>query len=247
VKQALPWLHDEVDLPRTSRQSLEHFAGTPEKPAAGKGQSRARGEAAGTHSGTSDLRVSAIVGTASVSAWHTGQSEKDLSAVEEEEMAGSPTDSDTSAAGPGLGEPRGGERSAMDLKHVSCGRDGWAHPVGVIDRCDRELIGWEFALRGRAKEVERAIEETRIRKFGTLRPMGAASVVRSDNGLIFQSRRFRSACRDNRLKQEFITLYTPEQNGIIERFFRSLKEEYVWQHRFEGFLDAKRVIGKRIE
>jgi transposase InsO family protein len=31
--------------------------------------------------------------------------------------------------------------------------------------------------------------------------------------------------RDYRLRQEFITPYTPEQNGLIERLFRSLKEE----------------------
>ena len=29
------------------------------------------------------------------------------------------------------------------------------------------------------------------------------------------------------LQQEFITPYTPEQNGMIERFFRTLKEECV--------------------
>jgi len=68
-------------------------------------------------------------------------------------------------------------------------------------------------------------------------------VVRSDNGLIFQSRRFRRAMRDYRLTQEFITPYTPEQNGIVERFFRSPKEECVWQHRFERFEHARRQIG----
>jgi len=26
--------------------------------------------------------------------------------------------------------------------------------------------------------------------------------------------------------------YTPEQNGMIERFFKTLKEECVWLHRF---------------
>ena len=138
-------------------------------------------------------------------------------------------------------------RWAMDMTHVDCGRDGWAHLVGVIDCHDRELLGWEFALRGRAKEAERAIEEACIARFGTLRPAGSSPVVRSDNGLIFQSRRFRSACRDYRLTQEFITPYTPEQNGIIERFFRSLKEECVWQHRFESFSAAKRAIAQWIE
>jgi len=72
-------------------------------------------------------------------------------------------------------------------------------------------------------------------------------VVRSDNGLIFQSRRFRAACRDYRLRQEFITPYTPEQNGLIERFFRSLKEECVWQHNFASFADARTAITQWIE
>ncbi len=40
----------------------------------------------------------------------------------------------------------------------------------------------------------------------------------------------------------FITPYTPQQNGLIERFFRTLKEECVWQHQFESFEHAKRVI-----
>ena len=50
------------------------------------------------------------------------------------------------------------------------------------------------------------------------------------------------ACWDYRLQQEFITPSTPEQNGIIERFFRSLKEECVWQHAFQTFEEARRVI-----
>ena len=54
---------------------------------------------------------------------------------------------------------RSNERWAADLTHVYCGRDGWAHLAAVIDCHDRELIGHEFALRGRAKEAERALEE----------------------------------------------------------------------------------------
>jgi transposase InsO family protein len=48
--------------------------------------------------------------------------------------------------------------------------------------------------------------------------------------------------RDYRLTQEFITPYTPEQNGIIERFFRSLKEGCVWQHNFTSFDHARREL-----
>ena len=123
----------------------------------------------------------------------------------------------------------------MDVTHIDCGSDGWAHLAAVIDCHDRELVGYQFARRGRAKEAERALEAACIDRFGTLRPAGDTPVLRSDNGLIFQSRRFRAACKDYRLRQEFITPYTPEQNGMIERFFRSLKEECVWQHTFPSF------------
>jgi putative transposase len=137
---------------------------------------------------------------------------------------------------------RSDERWAMDVTHVPCGTDGWGHLTAVIDCHDREVTGFEFALRGRAKEAERALEEACLARFGTLRPEGATPVVRSDNGLIFQSRRFRAACRDYRLRQEFITPYTPEQNGLVERFFRSLKEECVWQYNFGTFAEARTVI-----
>ena len=133
-------------------------------------------------------------------------------------------------------------RWAMDVTHIPCGTDGWAHLTTVIDCHDREVIGYEFALRGRAKEAERALEAACLQRFGTLRPQGAVPIVRSDNGLIFQSRRFRAACRDYRLPQEFITPYTPEQTGVIERFFRSLKEECVWQHQFRNFADAQQHL-----
>jgi putative transposase len=63
----------------------------------------------------------------------------------------------------------------------------------------------------------------------------------------FQSRSFRAACRDYRLSQEFITLYTLlEQNGVIERFFRSLKEECAWQFNFGSFPEAKKAIAQWI-
>jgi len=141
---------------------------------------------------------------------------------------------------------RRNERWALDATHINCGADGWGHLVAVIDCYDREIVGWEFALRGRANEAERALEMACLARFGTLQPGGDVPIIRSDNGLVFQSRRFRDACRFYRLPQEFITPYTPEQNGMIERWFRSLKEECVWQYQFRSFADARIAIGQWI-
>ena len=110
-----------------------------------------------------------------------------------------------------------------------------------MDCHDREGIGSEFALRRRANEAERAVEAACLPRVGPLRPSDAP-VLRSDHGLIFQSRRVRQACRDYRLHQACITPSTPEQNGMIERFFRSLKEECVWQHQCQTCEDARQRI-----
>ena len=74
---------------------------------------------------------------------------------------------------------RSNERWAMDVTHIDCGADGWAHLAAVIDCHDRELVGYEFARRGRAKEAERALEAACIDRFGTLRPDGDTPVLRS--------------------------------------------------------------------
>lgn len=58
----------------------------------------------------------------------------------------------------------------------------------------------------------------------------------------FPSHRFRKARREYGLKREYITPYTPEQNGVIELCFRSLKEECVGLTNFKSFKEAQRAI-----
>ena len=77
---------------------------------------------------------------------------------------------------------RSAERWAMEVTHVPCGVDGGGHLTAVIDGHDREVTGVEFALRGRAKQAERALEEACLARFGTLRPAGPTPVVRRTTG-----------------------------------------------------------------
>jgi len=143
--------------------------------------------------------------------------------------------------------PQSNKRWSIYITHVYCGSDGWAHLTAIVDCYDRECVGFELSLRARANEAQRALENACLARFGTLRPAELDLVLRSDNGLVFNSRRFRAACADYRLQQEYITPYTPEQNGLIERFFRTLKEECIWQHNFPSFLVAKATIEAWIE
>ncbi|MDV3470263.1 integrase core domain-containing protein [Stenotrophomonas sp. C3(2023)] len=71
---------------------------------------------------------------------------------------------------------------------------------------------------------------------------GSAFLLRSDNGLVFTSRDYTRLVRSYGLKQEFITPHCPQQNGMVERVIRTLKEQCVHRHRFESQAHAVRVI-----
>ena len=137
---------------------------------------------------------------------------------------------------------RPNERWAVDATHIFCGRDGWCHLTAIIDCFDRTIVGWRLSKTGVAKVAAAALEEAlRSREIA---PNGNGLTLRSDNGLVFGAKPFVKVVRRYGLDQEYITPYTPEQNGMIERFFGSLKAECVWLHRFEDRDHAFAVIAR---
>jgi putative transposase len=67
-------------------------------------------------------------------------------------------------------------------------------------------------------------------------------ILRSDNGLIFTSKRYMKLVNRFGLEPEYITPYSPEQNGAIERFMRTLKEECICLNTFVSFGEANSII-----
>lgn len=91
-----------------------------------------------------------------------------------------------------------------------------------------------------SKHAAAALEEALIARKAELPSKGL--LLRSDNGLIFGSRPFIRVDKKYGIDQVYITPYTPEQNGMIERFFRTLKEECIWQSSFKSRDEAFTVI-----
>lgn len=140
------------------------------------------------------------------------------------------------------------QRWSTDVALVFCGReDGWCSFVPVIDCCTRECLGWELALTARSKTAERALEAALIGRFGWTRGAPEGLVLRSDNGLVFGSRMYMKLSREYGLRQEFITPYTPQENGLVERFIRSFKEECAWVNNFKSLDEARLIIGKWVD
>ncbi len=134
------------------------------------------------------------------------------------------------------------QRWATDLCRIWAGKDGWCHLALVIDCCTRELLGWHLSRSGKSKTAESALEHALINRFGCLGRVPQRFLLRSDNGLVFTSRSYTALVKSYGLRQEFITPYTPEQNGMVERVIRTLKEQCAHRHRFESLAHASRVI-----
>ena len=139
------------------------------------------------------------------------------------------------------------ERWATDLCRIWGGRDGWLTPALVIDCYTRQLLGWQLSRSGKASTAAAALEQALIARFGTLGRVQVPFLLRSDNGLVFTSRDYTRLVRSYGLRQEFITPHCPQQNGMVERVIRTLKEQCVHRHRFESQQHAMRVISDWIQ
>lgn len=143
--------------------------------------------------------------------------------------------------------PRPNTRWATDLCRVWAGRDGWQTLALVMDCHTRELLGWQLSRSGKATTAMAALEQALITRFGTLGRVPTPFLLRSDNGLVFTSRGYTRMVRSYGLQQEFITPHCPQQNGMIERVIRTLKEQCVQRHRFETQQHAARIIADWIQ
>lgn len=130
---------------------------------------------------------------------------------------------------------------STDLTRIYCGDDGWASLIAVIDSGSREITGYRFSLRGRAQEAIDALEQGLTSTYGQLKAPTALR-LRSDNGSIFLAKDFIKTTKKLHIKQEFTPKRSPEYNGCIERFFRTLKQECIWLNNFQSFEKAQSVI-----
>lgn len=138
-------------------------------------------------------------------------------------------------------------RWSTDMCRIWAGRDGWATLALVIDCYTRELLGWHLSRSAKATTAASALEHALISRFGTLGRVSTPFLLRSDNGLVFTSQKYTKLVRDYGLKQEFITPHCPQQNGMVERVIRTLKEQCVHRQRFESLQHASRAIADWIQ
>lgn len=129
----------------------------------------------------------------------------------------------------------------IDLTYIWCGQDCWAYLHAVVDHFDKVILGYNFSRSCGALGGVLALAEAASR-----RPVDQLE-LRSDNGCHYGSKLFREEITRLGIEHTRTLINTPEGNAVIERFFRSLKQECVWQYQFKNFEEAKKAIDRWIE
>lgn len=124
----------------------------------------------------------------------------------------------------------------IDMTQIWCGTDGWGYMHAVIDHYDKTLLGYCFSRSCKAIGGVMALSEAASkREVNNLE-------LRSDNGCHYGAKIFREELTRLGINHTRTMVNTPKGNAVIERFFRSLKQECVWIHQFEDFEKAKPII-----
>ena len=110
----------------------------------------------------------------------------------------------------------------------------------MFDVFTREWVGYCFDLSAVKENAIISVENALVTHKDIVPQQDL--VIRTDNGSQYTSKAFRKSISVLRLKLEHIYYNTPEQNGHIESFHKTLKKEYIWPNDFQNYQEAELAI-----
>lgn len=135
---------------------------------------------------------------------------------------------------------------ATDLMYLTLGESQY-YLLNFIDEYSRYLVHWELltSMDGHSISIaaQRALETLNMNTQGqvTTQP-----IIRSDNGSGYISREFGGLLEHHGLTHHRIKPHCPEENGVMERCNRTLREA-IEVHELGGRYDAEEALGKIID
>ncbi len=126
----------------------------------------------------------------------------------------------------------------IDMTKVPVEGTGWLHHIAVVDMFTREVVGHFEGMRARAVEWRQALDQAVLDRFPD-GSRGQGLTIQADNGCHPTARAFRNALHTLGIQLAFIDVCEPKQNAIVERYFRTLKEEEIWPTIYETVGQAR--------
>ena len=130
---------------------------------------------------------------------------------------------------------------AGDITYVRS-KQGWSYLAIVIDLYSRRIVGWAFDIQADTELVIQALQHA----YRSRQP-GAGLMFHSDQGCQYTSARFVNDLKNAGIVQSMSRRGNCWDNAVVERFFRSLKSEWIGEQEYENHEEAKKDISEFVE
>jgi transposase InsO family protein len=133
-----------------------------------------------------------------------------------------------------------------DGKRFYTQEDGWCWYFSVIDHCNDEILGWHVAKIGTRFEALEPVKQAVKNVYGSLDKdicKGIGLFLRADHGSQYDSKDFQNERKYLGMEYSPAFVRSPECNGVIERFHRTLQEQVFDICRFKNLAEAREHIG----
>ncbi|MGH9427731.1 MAG: transposase [Terriglobia bacterium] len=137
-----------------------------------------------------------------------------------------------------------------DAKQFWTHREGQCWFFGLVDHCNDEILGWHASVIGNRFAALEPVHQAVKSQFGSLDKgvvLDTGLFLRSDHGSQYDSDDFQAELKFLGLAYSPAFVHSPECNGIIERFNRTLQEQVFDIHCFETIEEARAVIATFID
>ena len=137
-----------------------------------------------------------------------------------------------------------------DGKQFWTREDGLCWFFGVIDHCDDEILGWHASVIGNRFAALEPVHQAIVKEFGALAKgvaLDTGLFLRHDHGSQYDSGDFQTEIKFLGLAHSPAFVHSPQCNGVIERFNRTIQEQVFDIHCFQNIDEAREAIRKFIE
>lgn len=132
---------------------------------------------------------------------------------------------------------------AIDATQVTTVQHGKVWVFGVAEHWNAEFLGWHVTKSGTRFEATQALSMAVRQQFGQLCADAARGLaLRHDHGSNFMADHFQKQARFWGISPSYAFVGKPETNGVIERFFRTLKEQAIHSRIFQTIDEVRDAV-----
>lgn len=132
---------------------------------------------------------------------------------------------------------------AIDGTQIATVRDGKVWLFATVEHWNAEALGWHVSKRGTRHEALQAMGMAVRQQVGHLgRDAARGLQLRHDHGSCFMAEDFQTQIKAWGMTPSFAFVGQPQTNGVVERFFRTLKEQVVHGRVFQTLHDLRDAV-----